>query len=111
METLKPTADNLARIKRAAGDEFHLIEHDIVTRRAILLESDNCVFVLRPEGSELVIVCAEGRNLLKAAPKITQAARKAGFSTMRFHTERPALARLLNNYGFYEAERIFRARL
>lgn len=64
----------------------------------------------RSDGSELVICCFEGKNIKQAAPLIVKAATENGFKSIRFHTERPALARLINQQFKY-VETIFRMKL
>lgn len=56
---------------------------------------------------ELVIVAAAGTGLREFAPYLYRAAQQAGATTIRFHTKRPALARLLSEWGFKERERVY----
>lgn len=67
--------------------------------------------ITRSEGEELVVCCIEGAGLKDAAPKIIEAARHGEFKTIRFHTRRPALGKMLHGFGFEELERIFCLRL
>jgi len=47
-------------------------------------------------GSEVLMIWAyQGRQVKRFAGAMCQAARRAGFESVRFHTERPALARML----------------
>ncbi len=110
MEALTLNAANLERIREAAGEDLPIIAREIQTGQAQFLDCYGCAFVLRAEGSEMVTVCAEGKNLLKAVPLIIQKAKERGYKTIRFHTKRPALQRLLNkiNVSAYEAERVYR---
>lgn len=67
--------------------------------------------VTRLEGDELVICCMQGRGARELMPYLLQAAQRADCLSVRFHTERPALKRLLAPYGFELAEYVFRARV
>lgn len=111
IEALALNAESLARVRKAAGsrDDLAAIADDIARGSATLICCEGCFFVLRGEGDELVIVVAEGKNLKAAAPQIVNKAKKDGFKTLRFHTKRPALNRLLSGYGFKEQERVYRA--
>lgn len=48
-----------------------------------------------PEFQELVIVAMKGRNLRKVLPMIASEARQGGFKSLRAHTSRPGLLRLV----------------
>lgn len=112
MEALAPTPENLARIRRSAGADFSAIAANIRQGRAQFIDIAGCALVLRVDAGELVIMCAEGENLVKAAPIVIRKAREKGYKTMRFHTLRPALQRLLNKVLKFElAEYVYRARL
>lgn len=63
--------------------------------------------VTRIEEHELVIVCFGGKGLIDAAPTIFEAA-KAHNLSIRFHTNRPALARLLKNYKPRYIQHVYR---
>lgn len=90
----------LHQIKRAAGDDFDAICAEVITNRAHFIELMNCFFVLRVDVDGLCVVCAEGKNLLDAAPFILKAAKQIKVQSIVFHTKRPALKRLLRVYGF-----------
>lgn len=59
-------------------------------------------------GKELVVMVLQGRGLRRIAPQIIEAARSVGCVTIRFHTTRPGMARMLKPFGFEEAERVYR---
>jgi len=56
--------------------------------------------ITRIEKEELVICCAAGQALAKAGVYVLAGAINQGVKSVRFHTKRPALARLLNKAGF-----------
>jgi hypothetical protein len=62
---------------------------------------DGLAFVVRPEGNELVIVAAAGRDIKNANKHIYAMAKKQGFTSLRYHTESTAFARLIaKNWRF-----------
>lgn len=69
-------------------------------------EADNwqTVVVVRFDGDELVVCCAIGENLKPVLDAMIPKAKAAGIKSVRFHTQRKGLARLLSDYGptFYE---------
>lgn len=65
----------------------------------------------RVEGKELVVCCGIGDGLSRLAPFIRAAAKKQGCETIRYHSQRPALARLLTGYGFSEVERVYQMKV
>jgi hypothetical protein len=112
VEALKATPENLSRIRRSAGSDFELIARQIAAGQVQFIDIAGCALVLRADSDELVIMCAEGKNLINAAPIVIRKAREKGYKTMRFHTLRPALQRLLNKVLKFElAEYVYRARL
>ncbi|SRR5258706_1820716 len=58
-------------------------------------------------GSELVVCCLKGEGLHEIAPVIIERAKKQGIDSIRFHTTRPGLSRLVSRYGFRESERVY----
>ena len=62
------------------------------------------IVVVRFDGDELVVCCAIGENLKTVLDAMIPKARAAGIKSVRFHTQRKGLARLLSDYGptFYE---------
>ena len=67
--------------------------------------------VTRIEGGELVVMCYQGRDAVGIALVVERAARRRGIQSVRFHTNRPALQRLLSRFGFVEIERVYQVRL
>lgn len=67
--------------------------------------------ITRKEDDELVVPCLAGKNAIAAAKVIKQAAINSGFKTIRFHTQRAALGRLLKPLGVELEEYVFKARL
>lgn len=110
----KITPETLEKLRYALrGDEVE-ITRQIRSGKAQFFNIEGCYLVTRIEGKswgdELVIMVAAGDNLLTAARVIIKQAREQGVKSIRFHTQRPALQRLLNKLlAFEEAERIYRA--
>lgn len=61
------------------------------------------------QGRELVVIAFEGRNLRHLVPGIISQARAVGCRSIRYHTTRRGLERMLRAFGFGEAERVHRA--
>ncbi|MBT3307954.1 MAG: hypothetical protein HOL04_11825 [Gammaproteobacteria bacterium] len=59
------------------------------------------------DGTELVIVAMEGEGVHEISKWVYAAAKKSGCSSVRFHTNRPALQRMVSEYGFTERERVY----
>ena len=64
--------------------------------------------VTRIEDGELVIVCFGGEGLLDVTDHILHAAQSKGLTSIRFHTDRPALARLIKKYKPRHIEHVYR---
>ncbi len=62
--------------------------------------------VLRGEGSELVAVAVAGAGLHFMMPELISMAKRAGYKTMRCHTQRPGLERALKRYGIEQRETV-----
>jgi hypothetical protein len=62
----------------------------------------------RIDGKTLIVVAVQGKGLLSIAPLLHAAAKSRGLKDVRFWTRRPALARMLKNYGFDQTEVCFR---
>ncbi len=74
--------------------------------------------ITRVEGSELVVCCLAGRDLLPVCAVLYRAASLRGLSSIRFHTGRRGLARLVNRGGYGASveeirpgERVYRVRV
>jgi len=74
------------------------------------LKNGQAYMLTRAEGNELVICCIEGQKLAEISQTIIEAAKNSGFASIRFHTKRPALARLINK-DFELVEYIFKREL
>ena len=62
-------------------------------------------------GDELVICCYEGCDLQRIAPIVFDHAKQQGFQSIRFHTRRQGLNRLIKPLGFSVYETVFKASL
>lgn len=74
------------------------------------LQHGQAYMLVRVEDKELVICCFEGQDLKAIANHIISAAKSNGFSSIRFHTKRPALAKLISQH-FEHVEHVFKRRL
>ena len=74
------------------------------------LQKGQAYMLTRAENKELVICCFEGQNLGEIITGVIKAAKNSGFISMRFHTKRPAILKLLKQ-EFKLVEHIFRRNL
>lgn len=97
-------------LAQSAGDDLKDIARLIVTGQAECwrVNDGETYLVTRIIQDELVLVCAEGRNLVPVGHYLTAQARRLGLKSIRFHTQRPGLARLLRAFKPVEVERIYR---
>lgn len=107
------TDDDIAVLRPALGDDADTIIGEVEQGLATLLRySDGSRIITRLEeypeqAPELVIVAGAGAGAPeKVADLVAVADRQAW--TVRFHTRRPALGRLLAPLGFHESERVYR---
>jgi len=96
----------LHKIKRAAGSlaDFNIIRSEVEKGVSRFVNICGVYFVLRVDGDSLTVVCAQGSNLKQASHIIIALAKKLKLKSILFHTQRPALARLLKhcNFNFLE---------
>jgi len=84
------------------------IKKEIRTGKSHLYLTDNqqLYVVVRPEGSELVIVAVAGNSLLLSQQEIVNFAKTNGFSTLRFHATHPErLKKGLQGLAYYLVEK------
>lgn len=79
-----------------AGDSATLeLQCKNKTAQCWKIKNGQAYMLTRNHGLELVICCMEGEKLYEITAGIIEAAKKSGFTSIRFHTKRPALARLI----------------
>jgi hypothetical protein len=64
--------------------------------------------VLRIEGTELVIVACVGKGGIFMMQRCLEVAHGHGLLSVRFHTARPGMARLLKQFNPVELERVYK---
>ena len=57
--------------------------------------------------NELVVCCFQGKDLLTIGTEIIGAAKEQGLHSIRFHTQRKGLNRLLKPFGFRYLETVY----
>lgn len=77
-------------------DDETEIKRQVETGEAAAFQIGECYLVGRGEGSEFVAMCVEGKNVGPAMRELYAVLKKAGFSTVRLHTQAKGLERLLN---------------
>ena len=87
------------------------IRGEVLRGTAMLWECDDgaAYMVTRAEGDECVIVCFEGERLHEAAEEVIAAARRGGFQFIRWHTQNPAINRVLKFLNPEPLEYVMRA--
>lgn len=60
-----------------------------------------------PDKKELVVCCYKGKYLNAVTQMIMDSAKRQGIDSIRYHTQRPALNRLVSDLGFEYMETIF----
>lgn len=103
--------EDAAILAEAMGDDADDIRAQVASGEASLLRyEDGSRIVLRLEkatkGNELVIVAGAGAGARDKVASLCDLANGKGWS-VRFHTKRPALGRMLESLGFTEKERVF----
>lgn len=88
--------------------DYRVVKDELLTGRASLYQVGGVTIVLRPEGSELVVVSMAGSGLLPAAVAIADFGRRQGFNTARFHTKREDMGRLRGLVPFISTQRVSR---
>lgn len=104
-------------MKKSLGEDGEILKSQCLAGRAQVVKIEGRGIdlwgIMRREKKtgydELVICCIEGKGLRKAAPIIEQWAADNGHESIRFHTRRKGLERLLN--GFEMREVVYNKRL
>lgn len=101
-----------AGLSQTFNNERDAIRADVNEGRAELWKLDNGTtwMITRGEGAELVIVAFQGENLQAWMRHLYGIAKSLGYTTARFHTSTPALARLCP-YPAVEIERVYRVKV
>ena len=99
------------RLRPAFGPDEREIVEEVKAGVAQCWTIGKAAMITRREGDELVVVCLAGEGLKDIAPLICKAAKQAGCKTLRFHTKRPGLYRLLSNIGAELREYVFEVKI
>lgn len=89
------------------------ILRDISQKKAEAFEIDGCHFITRFEHDierktkTLVVMCAEGKNLVSAGMKLKEIAKRHGCTNARMHTRRKGMQRLTKLIGWEYDETIY----
>jgi hypothetical protein len=89
------------KLQNALACDAEIIRQQCENKIAALwsINGGESFMVVRREYESLVVVAYEGESLREAAPHIITAARNIGCTSIRFHTNRPAMLRLLREYN------------
>jgi len=81
------------------------------TAQAYEVDDWQTVLIIRYDGTEVVVCCAIGSDLKPALDAMLPKAQAAGFKSVRFHTQRKGLARLLSDYGPTFVEYVYKVEI
>jgi hypothetical protein len=88
-----------------------VIKNQLSSGVAELFKVHSAFFVTRLENTELVIVALAGENLALAAQVIFDSAKAVGCQSIRIHTKRKGLARMLKKFKPEHVETVYRRKL
>lgn len=108
IEKVKLSAEIEKTLKPAFLDDADFIKNQIISGAAELFKVNSAFFVTRIEDNELVIIALAGKDLATAAKLIFSAAKSIGCQSIRFHTKRKGLARLLSAFSPQYVETIYK---
>ena len=102
----------LYNIKAAAGPDFLSLCDSVKAGKAEFFKISECYFLTFAQGSELVVACAQGKNVIKASKLIYSQAKKAGYKTIRLHVTDDRVAQLIKRgFAFKQCETVYRLEL
>jgi hypothetical protein len=67
--------------------------------------------ITRTERGVVTCCCYQGARLREAAAWVIDRCRQIGITEVRFHTQRPALSRMLKPFHFQPVEQVFATRI
>lgn len=102
---LDKDAEN-AILRTMTKSHYRVIKRELLNGVSTLYKVGGTTVVVRPEGSELVVVSLSGRGLLDAAIYLAGWARYRGFTTARFHTKRADMGRLKRLLNFISTTQV-----
>lgn len=109
MEKVTPlTPADTPLIRRAAAEDYELIVQMIKRGQVDFFSINQVALVTRLECDQVVIMCAEGRNVVPVIKQLAIMSRQRGYKSMRFHTKHRGLPRLLADLKPLEVERVYR---
>ncbi len=98
-------------VKSLGGDDLDLKkECDSGIAQCWRLQRGKAHMLTRAESKELVICCFEGQDLGEIISGVLKVAKDSGFASIRFHTKRPAILKLIKQ-EFELVEHIYRRTL
>ena len=93
------------------GDQWLLDAVATGQAQAYQVDDWQSAWVIRADGDELVVCCVIGADLEPALMAMRPMAIAQGFKSVRFHTQRKGLARLLKAWGPTFTEYVYKVRL
>jgi len=106
------SAEARENLKRALDIDIDLVGEQVKRGIASLWLIDNRSWmVTRQEFETFVVVAYEGTNLKETTAYVIRAAQKFGCHDIRFHTNNPALIRMLREYDPEPIEYVMRIKV
>lgn len=100
------------KLRAVNAELWPAIRDDILEERAQLFSCPHDSYVvLRIEGSELVIVACVGSGGIAIMQRCMEIARANNLTSIRFHTARRGMQRLLKQFKPVELERVYRVNI
>jgi hypothetical protein len=106
------TAHAEQKLSAVDAELWPAIHADIIRGDAQLFQCpDDSYLVLRIEDTELVIVACVGKGGILMMQRCLEIARCHGLLSVRFHTQRCGMVRLLKQFKPVELERVYRIKV
>jgi len=110
------TSEVLKNLRSAFGDEEDAILADCESGRAVAWEVvGHGVVITRiergPSGRELVLVAGAGKGMALVLEGFREIARNNNIETIRIHSARRGMWRMLRKSGYKEVERVYRLKV
>lgn len=115
MKPQRLSLNHFSRVAKAAGDDAPALKARVKSGGAEFFKLGRCYFVTFEEhsdkGRELVVACCEGQGAKEATTVLYQLAKAKNYRSIRFHTKRKGLGRLVSHLNFKPVETVYKVEL
>lgn len=91
-----------------AKDSYEYVREQIMSGHAAVFKFNESVSVLAIENAELVVLAYYGTDANGFTSECVTLAKQNGLTSIRFHTSRKGLHRLISKFNPVEIERVYR---